>query len=409
MNLFRLFRANTALLIIPTLLLLSCSKTPVPPVPTASFTATVGTNGDVSFTNTSQNATSYQWEFGDGDKATDTSPRHTYTANGKYTVVLTVKAEGGTATASNTVEVSSIPPPKAQFTFEYLSSGEVRFTNASQNATTYLWDFGDNSVKVTDVSPSHVYAANGKYNVVLAVLGKGGTQSSTQTVSVTNAPDPKPTADFTYTETAGVVSFQSNVTNATTLEWNFGDGTPNSAELNPKHTYLKNQVYTTSLKATGKGGVVTLAKSVEVKNAPLVDPKTIYISKITVTQLGYYPKIEGVFRVFIIRKDNAGFVDLFKSVDSYPLFQLDQLYAYTGGLPFKLNFVDRIHGIKLANTGSGYTSSFGDILESVAYFDTDQPVLTWLRSKGFPAKITIRDSAGFGYLATFDVEFKYDY
>jgi len=42
----------------------------------------------VAFTNTSTGATSYQWNFGDGNASPEESPLHTYTAGGAYTVGL---------------------------------------------------------------------------------------------------------------------------------------------------------------------------------------------------------------------------------------------------------------------------------------------------------------------------------
>ena len=70
--------------------------------PIAEFTAlSFGFAGSsVSFTNTSLNATSYSWDFGDGSAAsTEATPSHTYAAAGEYTVTLT-------ATGSTTVSTS---------------------------------------------------------------------------------------------------------------------------------------------------------------------------------------------------------------------------------------------------------------------------------------------------------------
>jgi len=46
----------------------------------------------VSFTNSSTNASSYLWDFGDGATSTEANPTHNYTALGAYTVVLTANA-----------------------------------------------------------------------------------------------------------------------------------------------------------------------------------------------------------------------------------------------------------------------------------------------------------------------------
>jgi PKD repeat protein len=62
----------------------------VTPVP--DFTVpTVGFVGEaVQFTNTSANAVSYAWDFGDEETGTDENPSHTYAAPGIYTVTLTL-------------------------------------------------------------------------------------------------------------------------------------------------------------------------------------------------------------------------------------------------------------------------------------------------------------------------------
>lgn len=70
--------------------------TPVQPLsytlPIADFIedqTVVGANGVVNFTNLSQNANSYLWNFGDGNYSTQNNPSHTYTVAGVYSVILT--------------------------------------------------------------------------------------------------------------------------------------------------------------------------------------------------------------------------------------------------------------------------------------------------------------------------------
>lgn len=68
------------------------------PKPQASFTA--ATDGlKIDFTNTSKNATSYSWDFGDGNSSSQESPSHTYAAAGIYKVVLTATNGIGTGTS----------------------------------------------------------------------------------------------------------------------------------------------------------------------------------------------------------------------------------------------------------------------------------------------------------------------
>lgn len=66
--------------------------------PLSNFTADV-TSGTrpltVNFTNLSQGATSYLWNFGDGNTSTATNPTHNYTTVGIFTVTLTATNDAG--------------------------------------------------------------------------------------------------------------------------------------------------------------------------------------------------------------------------------------------------------------------------------------------------------------------------
>ncbi len=81
-------------------------QTAVPPV--AAFISTPGTNVPVelrlatySFTNQSQNATSYQWTFGDGGTSAATDPVYQYSQAGNYTVTLYATTSGCTDSISH--------------------------------------------------------------------------------------------------------------------------------------------------------------------------------------------------------------------------------------------------------------------------------------------------------------------
>ena len=80
----------------------------------------------------------------------------------------------------NGCELEVIPPtdPEAslntrsnfQFTIqdpECASNCTVTFTNLSQNADTYQWDFGDATASSAVANPSHIYVNPGSYDVKL--------------------------------------------------------------------------------------------------------------------------------------------------------------------------------------------------------------------------------------------------
>lgn len=84
------------------LLLGSCGKDDPP---TADFLYTID-GLTVDFENVSENATSYAWDFGDGNSSTSENPTHTYAAEGTYTVTLTAEGDGGEDSYSEDIFVS---------------------------------------------------------------------------------------------------------------------------------------------------------------------------------------------------------------------------------------------------------------------------------------------------------------
>lgn len=74
--------------------------------PTTSFSHTVDGN-TVMFENSSVNADSYLWDFGDSNMSTDISPTHTYASDGSYDVVLTATNANGSSTSMVNIVISN--------------------------------------------------------------------------------------------------------------------------------------------------------------------------------------------------------------------------------------------------------------------------------------------------------------
>ena len=75
------------------------------PTADASFSQTNG-SFTVQFLNNSTNASSYSWDFGDGNTSTSTNPSHTYATGGDFTVVLT--ATNGDCSNTFTINLTSV-------------------------------------------------------------------------------------------------------------------------------------------------------------------------------------------------------------------------------------------------------------------------------------------------------------
>lgn len=134
----------------------------------------------VTFTNKSSDADgdklTYAWDFGDGTSSTEQSPKHTYTKDGIYKVVLTVSDGKDTKAKTTTIEVFETEnvnhAPKAQFT-AVVSGNKVTFTNTSTDVDddelSYVWDFGDGFTSKDKVPEPHIYAQDSEYTITLTV------------------------------------------------------------------------------------------------------------------------------------------------------------------------------------------------------------------------------------------------
>jgi len=117
----------------------------------------------------STGASSYRWDFGDGNSDTAVSGRHSFGATGTFVVSLTVYNDcGDSASISRTISVCGAPV--ADWTYTILpptgSGMRIQFdASASLNAVTYDWDFGDGNT-ATGVNPIHTYATPGLFYFV---------------------------------------------------------------------------------------------------------------------------------------------------------------------------------------------------------------------------------------------------
>lgn len=79
----------------------------VSPLPASGFSSSI-LGAIATFTNTSTNASSYLWDFGDGETSTQISPSHTYANNGTYTVTLVSTGLCGTASVTQTLTIFTV-------------------------------------------------------------------------------------------------------------------------------------------------------------------------------------------------------------------------------------------------------------------------------------------------------------
>lgn len=125
-----------------------------PPTPNFTYSTSGRT---VTFTNTSINATSYSWKYGNGKSSTTVSPVYTYSAAGTYNVTLT--ATNGCTSASITkpvVVTSSLAEPKSTSatTVENESSGVISSSSVKPTNSTNSADISKGLIQQISAYPN---------------------------------------------------------------------------------------------------------------------------------------------------------------------------------------------------------------------------------------------------------------
>ena len=141
----------------------------------------------VQFENTSTGIVDNSlWTFEGGTPATSTelNPEIVFENAGIFDVSLEVSNASGSNELTELDLIDVIPDPVAAF--EFFVTGPVAiFSNYSQHADTYLWDFGDNNTS-TEENPSHNYEDYGSYIIALTASNQCGEVTFIDSVLFTN-------------------------------------------------------------------------------------------------------------------------------------------------------------------------------------------------------------------------------
>jgi gliding motility-associated-like protein len=171
------------------------------PPASAQFTVIVNPNPDpafvpqpvdgcvplkVPFSSSSGNQTliAHHWSFGDGSISTEAKPEHTYLQPGQYSVRHYVMNSHRCSSESIAQKIVTVHPlPQATFYTSpesaTLQTPRITFTNASVNAISYRWDFGDDIGTSTLRNPEYSYKDTGTYIVRLISESPNGCLDTT--------------------------------------------------------------------------------------------------------------------------------------------------------------------------------------------------------------------------------------
>jgi PKD repeat protein len=223
------------------------------PEPTAIFALsdTIGCGPlDVMFTNGSLNATSYQWNFGDGDTSLSNTGilNHLYTnitpGQSLFTASLVALTNHGCSDTTNQ-NVIIHPPVFAGFNSD--TSGctplPIGFTNTTQGALSYQWNFGDGSVSIA-TQPNHIFysgtVSDTTYEVTLIATSLFGCADTIKdSITVFHNAVASVATNIISGCTPLDVMLSNNSYGFDNIYLDFGDGNIlNSNFLNQLHTYV---------------------------------------------------------------------------------------------------------------------------------------------------------------------------
>jgi gliding motility-associated-like protein len=200
----------------------------------------------ISNTFTMNSLDNYNWNFDDGATSTSQNPAHVYGNYGDYNVSLNVISNNGCENNFlNVVNIRPLPFPNFTSTEICVNTPPTQFTDNTVvlfgNTSQWLWNFGDGNTSNSQ-NPSHIYNAEGTYQVELTATSAFGCVNDTIMSAIVYE---KPTANFTSDITIACnpsdIMFAdlstSMTSNITGWEWSFGNGTT-STEQNPNINYV---------------------------------------------------------------------------------------------------------------------------------------------------------------------------
>jgi gliding motility-associated-like protein len=194
----------------------------------------------VQFTNTSINATSYFWDFGDGTTSTLPSPRHTYTVADTFLVTFTA-ANPNVCNQPDTLTEPFILQPRVTALFDPTNGCVPYFyelENLGNNIATTYWELG-NGQSSTDLNPTFDFDSVGTFTLRLTNYNPESCNDSASFTGTFNVFAP-PTAFFETDSSAFQlflpILFDNQSTFPAFYSWDFGDG-DSSAQRNPFHEY----------------------------------------------------------------------------------------------------------------------------------------------------------------------------
>ncbi len=216
--------------------------------------------------NNSLNASTYKWDFGDGQQSTVNEPNHKYTNMSGGTKIYPVRLDAFSryqCTDDTTIDITVYSTPETNFlampVLQYYPDTTIVITNKTISADSfnYIWDYGDgniDSLYTTSDSMKYSYDTWGDYEIRMTAFNQFCSDSSSQSITIFA---PMPETEFTVNTDTGCAPLTVNFNNETeygvSYVWDFNDGEI-SKEKNPTHIFKYGGNYNVKLTAKGHNG-----------------------------------------------------------------------------------------------------------------------------------------------------------
>lgn len=244
--------------------------------PVADFSATprvTCAENAVHFTDLTNIADEWIWDFGDETGSTEQNPGQLYSDTG-YMHVTLIATNNGCADTITKNDYIRILPPVAIFRIIANCNNRLQFSfiDESLGPETWSWNFGDGTTSTLQ-NPVHTFPALGTYNVVLTVTNGSCTHWVTQTVqSVKMSPGFNAPAVVCRGNAITFTPQNINPALADSLVWRFGNGEELTSGVEPvTYTYPGSGAYSVVMVVTDINGCKdSITKSIRV-NGPVAN------------------------------------------------------------------------------------------------------------------------------------------
>ncbi len=222
----------------------------------------------VNFNSTSQNTSSYTFDFSDGvtQFGNSTATSHPYTSPGDYIPKIILEDSMGCKLpifGVDTIHVKGVSALiKSLPTYIVCDSGTIQFqdsTITNDQIQSHLWNFGDGTTSVQQ-NPSHRYSVSGLYPVTLRVITATGCMSM-DTLNVPIKVTPSPVIDI-LGDASGCVPkivqfaghWQNPDTSTIAWQWDFQNGQTANQQNPSAVTFTASGQYQVQLIARNASG-----------------------------------------------------------------------------------------------------------------------------------------------------------